>query len=953
MVKNGIVWLLLLLVGKIWSQDATQFWVQQLKQNPGFYGLKSEDLQSLRISDAYRSPEGWQFVYLQQQYNGIDIHLALLNMIVDADGKIAHLTHRFSDLSNVKTSSTPFVSARQAIERSAVHLGLPASTRITPAVVTRSLPYAESFVAPTWSKEVIDTRLMYLQKGDKLVLSREVLLMEVEEDHFWQVFVDATSGAILQTIDQIKRCAWDTPHEHAESFEARHNLPFNPLPPPFNSESYLVYPLYTESPLHGPRVTVTNPADALASPYGWHDINGVEGPEYTDTRGNNTTVQEDQNANDGVGTKSEGGQELNFSFDMDFERAPDANLKASMTNTFYWININHDIFYHYGFDEEAGNFQVNNYGRPGLANDAVIADVQDGRETNNARFYTYPDGRSGRMELYLWGDDQGQLKVRNSTGDSLTIIGVESGFSENNKLAAKGPIQATLIEIEDLDGNHLACRTTSPAKNGASLKGQLVLLDRGDCLFIEKVHYIQTLGALGAVVVNNVAGPAITMGGDGENITIPAIMVTLEESRLLRYWLAQGEVGATMEKYVSTTNLDSGLDNLIITHEYGHGISTRLSGGPSVNSCLNNDEQMGEGWSDYFGLMLTTAWRTAQPNDRRGIGNWLTRQDINGTGIRPYPYSYDLAINKLKYSDLPDLAIPHGVGSAWASMLWDMTWEIIAQEGLSEDIYRGQKGNNIALQLVIDALKIQPCSPGFVDGRDAILTADKLRYNSKHHYAIWKAFARRGLGFSASQGSASSIADGRAAFDLPTSVLTKTENFIATDSINRIILSWTVVQEIANKEYQIERSTDGKTFQIIGAVPGLDFSETPRQIVFYDLEVKPGILYYYRLTQVNQSGARQEIGTATAIILDVQDLVVFPNPTSGETQMVVNSRFFGPAQILLFNLAGQLLKAWSVNDASQLHRQYALDLKDLPDGMLILQVVTPAEKITSKLTLVH
>ena len=46
---------------------------------------------------------------------------------------------------------------------------------------------------------------------------------------------------------------------------------------------------------------------------------------------------------------------------------------------------------------------------------------------------------------------------------------------------------------------------------------------------------------------------------------------------------------------------DSDLDNGVIAHEYGHGISNRLTGGPTTVTCLNNAEQMGEGWSDWFG----------------------------------------------------------------------------------------------------------------------------------------------------------------------------------------------------------------------------------------------------------------------------------------------------------------------------------------------------------------
>ncbi|MCB1032769.1 MAG: M36 family metallopeptidase, partial [Acidobacteria bacterium] len=47
---------------------------------------------------------------------------------------------------------------------------------------------------------------------------------------------------------------------------------------------------------------------------------------------------------------------------------------------------------------------------------------------------------------------------------------------------------------------------------------------------------------------------------------------------------------------------DGDLDNMVIVHEYGHGISIRQVGGPGNSSCLNNSQQGGEGWSDWHGL---------------------------------------------------------------------------------------------------------------------------------------------------------------------------------------------------------------------------------------------------------------------------------------------------------------------------------------------------------------
>ena len=71
----------------------------------------------------------------------------------------------------------------------------------------------------------------------------------------------------------------------------------------------------------------------------------------------------------------------------------------------------------------------------------------------------------------------------------------------------------------------------------------------------------------------------------------------------------------------------------------------------------------------------------------------------------------------------------------------------------------------------MDGMKLQPCDPGFVDGRDAILLADQLFTGGQNECLIWNVFAQRGLGASASQGSPYSRFDQVEAFDLPVQCL--------------------------------------------------------------------------------------------------------------------------------------------------------------------------------------
>jgi len=192
---------------------------------------------------------------------------------------------------------------------------------------------------------------------------------------------------------------------------------------------------------------------------------------------------------------------------------------------------------------------------------------------------------------------------------------------------------------------------------------------------------------------------------------------------------------------------DGDLDNGIIAHEYGHGISTRLVGGPGTNA-LGGSEQMGEGWSDWFGLMLTMKTGDAG-GDARAIGNYALGQTTSGGGIRPTPYSTNTSINGTTYGDINGLAVPHGVGYAFATILWDMTWALVAQEGFDTDFYNGTGGNNIAMALVIEGLKNTANNPGFVSGRDGILQADQTLYGGQYNCIIWDVFAARGVGVDA------------------------------------------------------------------------------------------------------------------------------------------------------------------------------------------------------------
>ncbi|KAJ8087536.1 hypothetical protein PM082_006367 [Marasmius tenuissimus] len=65
----------------------------------------------------------------------------------------------------------------------------------------------------------------------------------------------------------------------------------------------------------------------------------------------------------------------------------------------------------------------------------------------------------------------------------------------------------------------------------------------------------------------------------------------------------------------------------------------------------------------------------------------------------------------------------------------------------------GTKGNVVWLHLLVDALALQPCGPTFPDARAAWIQADQNRYGGSHKCTLWKAFASRGLGVGAQNGT--------------------------------------------------------------------------------------------------------------------------------------------------------------------------------------------------------
>ncbi|MGE5175166.1 MAG: PA domain-containing protein [Hyphomicrobiales bacterium] len=129
--------------------------------------------------------------------------------------------------------------------------------------------------------------------------------------------------------------------------------------------------------------------------------------------------------------------------------------------------------------------------------------------------------------------------------------------SYNAVLAGFGPpldgtgLTANVVQVVDNTApTSDACETIV---NGAALNGNIALIDRGTCTFVFKVKAAQNAGAIGVIMVNNVAGAPISMGGTDPTITIPSVMISQTDGATLKTALGSGTVNATL--HLSATQL--------------------------------------------------------------------------------------------------------------------------------------------------------------------------------------------------------------------------------------------------------------------------------------------------------------------------------------------------------------------------------------------------------------
>jgi extracellular elastinolytic metalloproteinase len=187
----------------------------------------------------------------------------------------------------------------------------------------------------------------------------------------------------------------------------------------------------------------------------------------------------------------------------------------------------------------------------------------------------------------------------------------------------------------------------------------------------------------------------------------------------------------------------------VIYHEYTHGLSSRLVVDAAGNPALGSQHAgaMGEGWSDWYAMDFLDD-RGLEP-DTRAVGDVRVGRYLTGGGtIRTEPVDCPVGSTEqacvgspgagpggYTFGDFGRVAgVPevHADGEIWVQTLWDV---------------RRALGSRVSRALVTRGMELSPVNPSFLDMRNSILQADLVVFRGRHQKALWKAFARRGMGF--------------------------------------------------------------------------------------------------------------------------------------------------------------------------------------------------------------
>ncbi len=400
------------------SNDEAEIIARRFLQQELFQ-LDSADANALPIAQRDRTAHnGVTHLTLQQRINGLEVFGARMSVHINRAGEVfAANGELIPNAARATKSARPHLAGSTALEFAAASVGL--QLKAAPATIeSANTAQQQTFARTAELAREANARLVYFPlAADKLALAWEVEVWPADSSDVYLTIIDAARGSLL--FRRNLTCYEGEPRGLV--FTGDSPRPDNP-----HSNDKPLTIERKDVPFNGAPIFAANDKH-----FDWW-----AGKMPTELMGNNADAHLDGNNDNLPDTPILQASNGNFAFPLDLTKAATTadNQKAAQTNLFYWTNRFHDILYSFGFTETAGNFQTDNFNLGGQHNDAIQADAQDGSGFNNANFTTTPDGRGGRVQMFLWNTSSPQL----DGSFDQTIILHELTHGVSNRLIGNG-----------------------------------------------------------------------------------------------------------------------------------------------------------------------------------------------------------------------------------------------------------------------------------------------------------------------------------------------------------------------------------------------------------------------------------------------------------------------------------------------------------------------------------
>lgn len=744
-------------------------------------GIESYESGALERIATHELSDGAAIVQFQQRVNGIEVFGPQLSLLIDAQGRLAALSGSLH--THLRVQGKGFSrSALPVMQDVLAHHGV-RGLRLNQQSYSNtqySRYTADASARSQGVGEDLRSKPLYVPTAEGLVPAYYVEFSKANEGHEGHGHSQAGHFVVARVSDS--RILFQKSLTHEDSFKYRvwahedaRNTPLdNPLldftPHPTGKPDSAQPGVPAESRVVTMEGFNTNPEGKVDPwlPAGATETKGNNVDAYTD-RDQVTDPDTKEVSNDGftegdIRAKVNENGDFDWKFDLNKEpNASEEQMMAAVTQVFYTTNWLHDYWYDLGWDEKSGNAQMDNFGRGGKDSDPLLAQAQDSADSgqrNNANMTVFPDGKSPRMQMYLWSNKDKVRKI--STEPAVDGLLNETNTANYGKQTFK--VTAPLVLVKDPE---------EPFEDGcqdvadpSTVAGKIVIVQMGfqpgedpTCKSIQRAALLQKAGAVGMIFMDSTERVPMLGGDWPEEVTIPALSINKSNGDRLLKAIKEGEVTMTMERE-SSAEIDGSIDNQVVAHEWGHYAHLRLvrCGG---NGCYS----MSEGWADYFALHMSMRegddFKAVYP-----VAIYASAGRANDPfyfGLRRYPYSVNKKVNPLMFHHIADgqklpsneevpqqpsgqpMSEVHNAGEVWAQILMDVEHQLHLANAKKATPLDWDGVHRLMGEYLVAGMKLTPPQPTWTEQRDAILAVARAR-NQEDFVAMAKGFAGRGMG---------------------------------------------------------------------------------------------------------------------------------------------------------------------------------------------------------------